>query len=134
MRFRLADQLTWEAGSAKLTERSAAADRPAVRKGKPHPRLIHGTQLEGFGLAVSAAGANSFQVMRRVNGRQIKYAFARLGEITVAEARAKAMQHVARMAEGVNPVDERRKARAEEKRTQVRYAVALSTPAFACLR
>jgi hypothetical protein len=44
------------------------------------------------------------------------------------------MQHVARMAEGVNPVDERREARAEEKRTQVRYAVALSTPAFACLR
>jgi hypothetical protein len=33
------------------------------------------------------------------------------------------------MAEGVNPVDERRKARAEEKRTQVRYAVALSARA-----
>jgi hypothetical protein len=71
----------------KLTERSAAADRPAVRKGKPHPRLIHGTQLECFGLAVSAAGANSFQVMRRVNGRQIKYAFARLG-VTLALPRS----------------------------------------------
>src|ERR1700741_5119347 len=104
----------------KLTERSAAAAKPATLKGRPQPRLILDTQLEGFGLAVSAAGAKSFQVMRRVNGRQIKYAFARYGEMTVAEARDKAIQHLAKMSEGVNPVEERRKARAEEKRAKVR--------------
>jgi integrase len=104
----------------RLTERSAAAARPLVAGGEPRAKLYLDTQRVGFGLAVSATGAKSFFVNRRVNGKQVRSVFGRFGELTVAQARDDAEQLLAQMGRGVNPVEEKRKARVEAKRQEVR--------------
>src|SRR5688572_11649203 len=100
----------------KLTERSAASARPAAVSGELRPKLYLDTQQLGFGLAVYPAGVKSYFALRRVAGRQVKFTFAKYGEITVSQARDKAVTHLARMSEGVNPIEERRKARAQALR------------------
>src|SRR5437773_3936527 len=104
----------------KLTERTAAAARPAMIDGEPRPKLYLDTQQVGFGLAVYGADVKSYFALRRVAGKQVKFTFAKYGELTVAEARGKAIRHLARMSEGVNPIEEKRQARAEAKRAEVR--------------
>src|SRR5712691_10347754 len=92
--------------SVKLTERTAAAAQPTMaksKKGAPCARLYLDTTLPGFGLSVSAAGVKSFIVMRRVRGKQVKFAFGKFGELTVAQRRAEAEQLLADMSKGVNP-------------------------------
>jgi integrase len=106
-----------------LTERSAAAARPTTarsKKGAPCARLYLDTRQRGFGLSVSAGGAKSFLVMRRVNGKQERHVFGKLGELTVAEARARAEKLLPQMTDGVSLNDQRRRARAEAKRVEVR--------------
>jgi integrase len=104
----------------KLTERSAAAARPAIIKGEQRPKLYLDTQQIGFGLAVYGADTKSYFALRRVAGKQVKFTFAKYGELTVAQARDKAIQHLARMSEGVNPIEQRRQARIDAKRAEVR--------------
>src|SRR5581483_7053876 len=63
-------------------------------------------------------GAKGYFVYRRVNGQQVKFTFRRFGEVPLAQARGEAEQLFAKMGGGVNPIEERRKAREEAKRKQ----------------
>src|SRR6267143_6591513 len=107
----------------KLTEHSVTAARPATaksKKGAPCARLYLDTEQRGFGLSVSAGGAKSFLVMRRVNGKQERHVFGHFGELTVAEARARAEKLLPQMTDGVSLNEKRRRDRAEAKRAKVR--------------
>src|SRR5690349_1167007 len=105
----------------KLTERSAEGAQPTTavsKKGHPCAKLYLHTQQPGFGLSVAASGAKSYFVYRRVNGQQVKFTFRKFGEVPLAQARGEAEQLFAKMGGGVNPIEERRKARAEAKRKE----------------
>lgn len=107
----------------KLTERTVTAARPAAAKSKqgaPCARLYLDTEQRGFGLSVSAASVKSFLVMRRVHGKQERHVFGHFGELTVAEARARAAKLLPQMTDGVSLNEQRRRARAEAKRVEVR--------------
>lgn len=82
----------------KLTERVVAAAQPAPGA---RAKFYLDETLIGFGLAVSGKGSKSYFVMRRVNGRQVRYVFRRVGEGTVAQARVEASSLLAQMAHGV---------------------------------
>jgi integrase len=113
----------------KLTERTVAAARPASVKSKSgHPcaKFYLDTELRGFGLAVSApsakspGGTKSYFVMRRVQDRQERHVFGRAKELTVAEARARAVKLLLQMTDGMSLNTQRRQGRAEAKRGKER--------------
>ncbi len=51
-------------------------------------------------------------VQRRVNGRPVRVTLGRFPPMTVESARRLAYEHLARMAEGINPNAEKREAKA----------------------
>lgn len=72
----------------------------------------HDTGVPGLLLQVTAQGAKSFMLQRRVNGRPVRVTLGRFPPMTVEAARRFGQATLARMAEGVNPNAERREARA----------------------
>ena len=102
----------------KITERTVAAATPVIRDGVPSKRLILDTELRGFGLVVNATGSKSYVVMRRVNGRPVRYKFKNVREISVAEARKQASSLLGRMSDGIDLIAERRRARQEAQRAK----------------
>ena len=102
----------------KITERTVAAAAPLTRDGVPSKRLILDTELRGFGLVVNATGSKSYVVMRRVNGRPVRFKFKNVGEVTVAEARKQAASLLGKMSDGVDLIAQRRRARQEAQRAQ----------------
>jgi integrase len=99
----------------KLTERVVAAAQPASGGGA---KFYLDTTLIGFGLAVSAKGSKSYFVMRRVNGRQVRFVFRRVGEGTCQQARVEASGLLTQMSQGVDLVAERRDARETAKQKE----------------
>lgn len=95
----------------KLTKRSVDAAVPVEIKGVTRQRLYLDTDLRGFGLCVGA-GAKTYFAQRSVHGRSRRVTIGRHGVFTVDQARRKAQQLLAQMANGVDPTDEKRKARA----------------------
>ena len=65
--------------------------------------------LHGFGLRVTANGARSYIVQARVNGRTRRVTIGRHGVLTAEEARKKARKVLGQMADGVDPVAEKRR-------------------------
>jgi integrase len=105
----------------KLTERVVMNARPLERNGTTAFRILRDSQRQGFALRVSASGAKSYIVIRRVPGAgQVNYKFGNAGELTVAEARVQAEQLLARMARGENPAEERQQRRVQEKQEEIR--------------
>jgi integrase len=98
----------------RLTEDviKAAKPLPPARPGD-RPRkvlLLDSTQI-GFGVAVNGA-SKSYFVQRHVHGKQTRFAFRRVGQGTLAEARRAAEKLLTSMGEGVNPVEQKRANRA----------------------
>jgi hypothetical protein len=99
----------------KLTKRVVDALMPPARG----ETVVWDAELKGFGLRISSTGRRTYFIHKRTKaGRQVK---AKLGvhrhDITADEARQAATRELGRIAGGVDPADERRRAReAEEKR------------------
>jgi hypothetical protein len=79
--------------------------------------------LPGFGLRVSTKGVKTFLVQYRVrqpDGKPVErqQKLGRLNYMTVAQARELARQHKAKAASGIDPVAEKRAARAAEAFTK----------------
>ena len=96
----------------KLTKAVVDRAQPALRDGKARQKLYLDAQLKGFGLCVGAT-AKSFFVQRDVAGRSVRTTIGRYGVFTVEQARAEARQILAKLARGVNPLEEKRAARAK---------------------
>jgi len=92
----------------KLTERVIAAAAPLVRDGGAHKRLLLDTEQRGFGVAVNAGGSKSYFVLRRVNGRQVRFKFRNVGEGGLTEARREAAKLLGQMSGGLDPAAAKR--------------------------
>lgn len=69
-------------------------------------------ETKGFGLKVTPAGAKVFVVQGRVSGRPRRYTIGRLGSPwTIDSARKEAREILGLMHKGIDPVEEKRKAR-----------------------
>jgi len=96
----------------KLTEAliKRAEPLPPQRPGEP-PRklLLLDTTTRGFACSVNAH-SKSYVVIRRVHGKQVRYKFRRVNEVTLQEARTEAERLLVDMGSGVNPVEVKRAA------------------------
>jgi integrase len=97
--------------TTKLTKRAVDAAKPlTMAGGVVRQRLYLDTDLPGFGLCVGAT-TKSFFAQRSVRGRSVRCTIGRYPVFTVDQARREAQQALAKMARGLDPVDEARKAR-----------------------
>ena len=77
----------------------------AVRKARPKEKRydLYDAALRGFGVRVSMSGSKTWFVMRRVNGRMVRYSLGRYPEYSLTEARAAAATALKQMTEGDHP-------------------------------
>src|SRR5690625_4432436 len=75
--------------------------------------------LPGFGLRVTPSGRRTYIVQARIHGQTRRATIGQHGVFTVDQARKQARAELGRMADGVDPVVEKKKARAQIKRDKV---------------
>lgn len=71
--------------------------------------IVRDAELKGFGLRVTAGGAKSFIVEKRVGGRVRRYTLGRYPGITAEQARKEAHKLLGRIISGVDPHAERQR-------------------------
>lgn len=87
--------------------------------------VVWDDQLAGFGLRLSSTGRRTYFVHKRTKaGRQVRVKLGVHGEVTTDQAREFAGRELARIAGGADPVDERRRLRAEEEKRRLVPTVA----------
>jgi len=69
-------------------------------------------EVNGLQLRVSASGAKTFSVVRKIFGRAIRVTLGPYPAMTIDQARRRARVHIGEMVEGVNPNAEKRTRRA----------------------
>ena len=77
----------------------------------PRPREVWDDELKGFGIRVHPTGRKVFIVMTRVQGRQVRVTIGQHGAFTVAGARARAVEIIAKARAGEDPSPRRNGAR-----------------------
>ncbi|HAO32636.1 MAG TPA: integrase arm-type DNA-binding domain-containing protein [Candidatus Competibacter sp.] len=75
-------------------------------------RYYHDARTPGLVVAVSATGNKSFLVYRKLVGRPVRVTLGRFPPLTVDQARRLAQAALAKLVEGINPIEERRAAKA----------------------
>lgn len=70
------------------------------------------SDLKGFGLTVTRTGIKTFIIQGRVNGRERRVKLERHGVYTAEQARKKARVKLGQMADGIDPVTEKRRKKA----------------------
>ena len=93
--------------SVKLTK--SRIDRlPAPPNGQAFYR---DSQLKGFALRITAGGAKSFVVEKRIDGKVRRITLAKYGELTCEQARRQAQKLLGQVAMGMNPIAEKARER-----------------------
>ncbi|HYN14444.1 MAG TPA: site-specific integrase [Terriglobales bacterium] len=93
----------------KITQRTLdALEAPAAGN-----RVTFDAEIPGFGVRITANGVISFVLDYHIHGRQRRYTFGRYPEITVWQARDKALKLRAAVRDGHDPLQERAEERAE---------------------
>lgn len=85
-------------------------DTRALRTGTPPPKgyvLFWDTELGGFGVRITASGARTFFVEKRVCARKRRVSLGRWPALTVASARKKARVYLDRVAAGEDPNEDK---------------------------
>ena len=89
---------------------------PTIERMKPPTKAdrlqIYDTVLPGFMVRITRNGAKTFALMTRFRGKQIKVTIGQVGVISLADARQKARDALAKVEKGEDPRAERRQARA----------------------
>lgn len=75
--------------------------------------FLRDTELKGFALRVTAGGAKSFIIERRINGRTRRITLARFPVLTVEQARIEAQKQLGAIVTGHDPVKERQQVRVQ---------------------
>jgi len=83
-----------------------------VRPGQTAQKRYYDDKLKGFGLRVTSGGTKAFFVEKLVKGKLCRITLGRYGEITVEQARKEAHKLLGKIATGVDPVAEKRAAKA----------------------
>ena len=94
----------------KLTKAIIDKAEPIEVKGNVRQMLYFDSQLRGFGLCVGKK-TKTFFAQRFVKGKLHRITIGRYGEFTVHQARTEAQKLLGKMAQGINPVEERRRER-----------------------
>ncbi|MCP5305269.1 MAG: integrase family protein [Chromatiaceae bacterium] len=94
----------------KLTKTMVDKALPPVNKDQ---EFYRDTQLKGFGLRVTARGAKSFIVEKRIGRKTRRNTIGSYPALTVDQARKLAQQLLGKIASGVDPLAEKRRALAE---------------------
>ena len=76
-------------------------------------RIIYDAKVPGFGVRLSAGGARSFVLYRKINRRPQIITLGRYPSLSVDRARKLAEEHNGAIARGLNPQDQKAAARAE---------------------
>ena len=84
---------------------------PLPKKGKR--AYYYDIKTRGLGISVTSAGTKSFVVYRWVNGKPERVTVGRYPDLSIEQARGKAAEVNASIAQGENPNDKRRSKRAE---------------------
>jgi integrase len=77
--------------------------------------LLWDDTLPGFGIRIMSTGALSYVAQAKVHGRTVRQTLGRHGILTPDQARRKAKEALGRMAEGRNPIAEKRREKAVSK-------------------
>ena len=75
----------------------------------------HDSAQSGLTLRVTATGAKTFAVQKRVDGKPVRVTLGRYPDMTIDQARKAALNALSDMAGGENPVEEKRQRRAKAK-------------------
>ncbi len=102
----------------KLTKRAIHAIEPPPEGAA----IVRDTELRGLGVRVTAAGNVMFIYERKVKGRSRRWSLGRFGDITVVQARRKALELANEIAHGEDP--DAKKRAAEVAARTLREAVA----------
>lgn len=78
---------------------------------------LYDVRVNGLLIQVTAAGAKSFQVYRKIGIKPVRVTLGKFPDLTIDQARRKALATLAELTEGINPND--------TKRTQKAQAVTL---------
>jgi integrase len=79
---------------------------PCKPDGKPNQVIHRDSTITGFGLRVTSAGAKSFIVEKRINGKSRRKTLGSYGHLTVEQARKEAMKFLGSVATGKDPIKE----------------------------
>ena len=75
--------------------------------------LYHDSKVPSLGVRVTDTGHKSFVVYRKINGKPERITLGRYPDLSIEQARNKAIEINAAIAQGENPNDKRRSERAE---------------------
>jgi hypothetical protein len=75
--------------------------------------IEYDSEIPGFGVRITAAGAIAFVLNYRVHGRERRYTIGRYPELTATAARERALQARSKILDGRDPLQERNDARSE---------------------
>ena len=96
----------------KLTKSVVDKAEPVVINGKTRQKVYFDNYLRGFGLCVGTK-SKTFFAQRSVKGRIRRVTIGRYGEFTVHLAREEAQKLLGQMAKGIDPIEQRKRERAE---------------------
>jgi polyhydroxyalkanoate synthesis regulator phasin len=68
----------------------------------------YGNKLKGFGLRITSGGSKTFFVEKQISGKLRRASLGRYGELTVEEARKQAQKMMGQIAQGIDPLAEKR--------------------------
>ncbi|MBF9029881.1 integrase arm-type DNA-binding domain-containing protein [Rhodobacterales bacterium HKCCE3408] len=83
----------------------------ALQPGEKQVR-VWDTSLRGFGVLVSPGGAKSYFLQRKLHGRSLRISIGRADDLSADQARRKAEEYVAQIAQGIDPIAEAKAAQA----------------------
>lgn len=82
---------------------------PGVGKlGQTGQKRYYDNKLKGFGLRITSGGSKTFFVEKQVKNKLRRMSLGRYGELTVEEARKLAQKMMGQIAQGIDPVAEKR--------------------------
>ncbi|OGO93535.1 MAG: integrase [Coxiella sp. RIFCSPHIGHO2_12_FULL_42_15] len=78
-------------------------------------------QLKGFAVRITQQGVRSFILEKRINGKVKRYTLGRYPEVTVEAARKMAQVELGKIAQGINPISEKKANECKQKTLQEIY-------------
>ncbi len=76
-------------------------------------KYYYDTKVPGLAVGVGSSGVKTFVLYKKINRRPERIKIGRVTDLTVDEARTKAIEHNGKVALGSNPADKKRQQRAE---------------------
>lgn len=95
--------------SEKISEK-VVKNLPSPKQGN---RILYDTQIPGFGVRITAAGAVSFILNYHVHGRERRFTIGKHPEWSVIAARNRALELRKKVNEGIDPLEEREQERSQ---------------------